>query len=137
MFDITNEREWTPAEIVFSANDRCHQENLIAPLKGGVRALSSPTDTLASNWAYMVMTSLAWSLKAWWALMLPDTAGRWRDRHRDEKRQVLGWEFKTFVSAFVSLPCQVVKSGRRLVLRLLGGNPHLAIFFRLVDRLRR
>ncbi|OWK35328.1 hypothetical protein FRUB_09489 [Fimbriiglobus ruber] len=35
------------------------------------------------------------------------------------------------------LPCQVVTSGRRLILRLLGWNPHLAIFFRLVDRLRR
>ncbi|OWK35329.1 hypothetical protein FRUB_09490 [Fimbriiglobus ruber] len=88
-FYITNERAWTPAEIVFSANDRCHQENLIAQLKGGVRALSAPTDTLASNWAYMVMTALAWSRKAWWALMPPDTAGRWQGRHRDEKRQVL------------------------------------------------
>ncbi|OWK37757.1 IS1380 family transposase [Fimbriiglobus ruber] len=136
-FDLTNEREWTPAEIVFSANDRCHQENLIAPLKGGVRALSAPTDTLASNWVYMVMTALAWSLKAWWALMLPDTTGRWQDRHRDEKRQVLGWEFRTFVTAFVSLPCQVVTSGRRRILRVLSWNPHLAIFFRLVDRLRR
>jgi hypothetical protein len=137
LFYITNERGWTPAEIVFSANDRCHQENLIAQLKGGVRALSAPTDTLASNWAYMVMTALAWSLKAWWALMLPDTTGRWQDRHRDEKRRVLGWEFRTFVTAFVSLPCQVVTSGRRRILRVLSWNPHLAIFFRLVDRLRR
>jgi hypothetical protein len=25
--------------------------------------------------AYMVMTSLAWNLKAWWALALPEPAG--------------------------------------------------------------
>ncbi len=31
----------------------------------------------AANWAYMVMGSLAWSLKAWAALMLPEE-GRWQ-----------------------------------------------------------
>ncbi len=54
----------TAEEIVFSANDRCDQENLIAQLKSGVRALTTPVDDLVSNWAYMVMGSLAWSLKA-------------------------------------------------------------------------
>ena len=50
-FYITNDRESTPAEIVFSANDRCHQENLHAQLKGGVRALYAPVDDLVSNGA--------------------------------------------------------------------------------------
>ena len=36
----TNDREWTPAEVVFEANDRCNQENLLAQLHGGVRALN-------------------------------------------------------------------------------------------------
>ena len=49
---------------------------------------------------------------------------------------MLGLEFKTFVNAFVRLPCQVLRSGRKLVYRLLGWNPHLGIFFRLVDVLR-
>ena len=60
-FYITNDRKMTAEEVVFSANDRCNQENLIAQLKGGVRALTAPVDDLVSNWAYMVMTSLAWS----------------------------------------------------------------------------
>ena len=64
-FYITNDRDKTAEEIVFSANDRCDQENLIAQLKGGVHALTTPVDDLVSNWAYMVMASLAWSLKAW------------------------------------------------------------------------
>ena len=55
-------------EVVFSANERCDQENLIAQLKSGVHALTTPVDDLVSNWAYMVMASLAWSLKAWSAL---------------------------------------------------------------------
>ena len=45
-------------------------------------------------------------------------------------------EFKTFVNAFVRLPCQRVRTGRRWVYRLLGWNPHLPIFFRLIERLR-
>lgn len=135
-FHLTN--EWVPEveEIVFTANDRCHQENLLAQLGGGVRALRAPVDNLTSNWAYMVMTALAWDLKAWWALRLPEQPGRWQEKHRADKRWVLGLEFKTFVNAFVRLPCQIVRTGRRLVYRLLAWNPHLPIFFRLVDRLR-
>ena len=66
--------EKSAEEIVFDANDRCNQENLLPQLKGGVRSLTAPVDNLLSNWAYMVMGSLAWSLKAWAALMLPEEA---------------------------------------------------------------
>jgi hypothetical protein len=136
-FYITNERSWTPAEVVFEANGRCDQENLLAQLHGGVRALAAPVNTLESNGAWMAMTALAWTLKAWWALLLPELPGRWHERHRDEKRRTLGMEFKTFVNAFVLIPCQVIRSGRRVVLRVLGWNPHLSILFRLLSRLRR
>jgi hypothetical protein len=63
-FYLSNDRTSTAAEIVFRANDRCNQENLHAQLKHGVCALQAPLDTLVSNWAYMVMTALAWNLKA-------------------------------------------------------------------------
>ncbi len=119
--------------IVFSANDRCDQENLIAQLAGGCRALKGPVNSLESNGAYMVMTALAWDLKAWWALALPQGVGRHREAYSAAKRWVLGLEFKTFVQAFVRLPCQVVRTGRRLVYRLLSWNPYQPIFFRLVD----
>ena len=70
------------------------------------------------------------------ALRLPEEPGRWQERHRQEKAWVLGLEFKAFVNAFVRLPCQIVRTGRRLLYRLLSWNPHLPIFFRLPDRLR-
>jgi hypothetical protein len=135
-FYITN--DWVPEadEIVFSANDRCDQENVLAQLHGGVRALRAPVDNLESNWAYMVMTALAWNLKAWWALTLPERPGRYQGKHQAEKRWVLRLEFKCFVNAFVRLPCQIVRTGRKLVYRLLGWNPNQPIFFRLVDELR-
>jgi Transposase DDE domain group 1 len=135
-FYLTNDWVSEADEVVFCANDRCDQENLLAQLSGGVRALRAPVDALLSNWAYMVMTALAWDLKAWWALLLPEAPGRWQERHRAQKRWALRLEFKTFVNAFVRIPCQLVRTGRRLVYRLLSWNPHLPIFFRLVDRLR-
>jgi hypothetical protein len=135
-FYITNERECTQDMVVFEGNDRCNQENTIAQLKNAVRALHAPVDNLESNWAYMAMTSLAWNLKAWWALMLPEEPGASQQEHRDEKRWILKLEFKTFLNKFMLLPCQIIKTGRKLVYRMLGWNPHLPIFFRLIEALR-
>ena len=135
-FYITNVTELEQEQLVWVATNRCNQENLLAQLHSGVSALKAPVNTLDSNWAYMVMTALAWNLKAWWALMLPATPGRWQKRHQEEKQWVLGLEFKTFVQAFVRLPCQIVRTGRKLVYRLLSWNPHQQIFWRLVAALR-
>jgi hypothetical protein len=134
-FYITNDWVSEAEEIVFSANDRCHQENLVQQLKTGLHALTAPVDNLESNWAYMVMTSLAWNLKAWAGLMLPET-GRWQEKYRAEKLWLLGLEFKTFINAMVAIPCQLVRQAHRLIFRVLAYNPHQAVFFRLVDALR-
>jgi hypothetical protein len=134
-FYITNDRKAAAEEVVFEANDRCDQENLIAQLAGGVRALSAPVDNLHSNWAYMVMTALAWNLKAWLALWLPED-GRWRERRREEKHRVLRMEFRTFLNAFIKLPCQIVRAGGRLIYRVLAYRRHLPVFFRLCTALR-
>lgn len=133
-FYITNQIE--PAdEIVFKANGRCDQENLIEQLKNGVRALQTPVGDQTSNWAYMVMASLAWTLKAWFALLLPET-GRWGQKYRTEKKAVLAMEFKTFIQAFIQIPCQVIRTGRQIVFRLLSWNRWVPVFFRAVDVVR-
>jgi Transposase DDE domain group 1 len=133
-FYITNDRVTPADQIVFSANDRCDQENLIAQLKSGVHALSTPVDDLVSNWAYMVMASLAWSLKAWSALLVP-VSPRHKAKHKAEKRTLLRMEFATFCAAFIQMPCQIVRGGRRLIYRLLSWNPWQGVFLRLVERL--
>lgn len=135
LFYITNDWKSSPAEIVFSANDRCDQENLIAQLKGGVRALCAPVDNLLSNWAYMVMTSLAWNLKAWMALWVQPRPGRWYESHCVEFAQILRMEFRTFVASFMRVPCQIIKTGRKLVYRLLAWNTWQATFFRVAAQL--
>jgi len=130
-FYVTNDTTMTKEDVVAEANHRCNQENLIAQLKDGVRALHSPLNTLEANWAYMVMTSLAWSLKAWFALLLPTTP-RWGDKHEAEREEVLRMEFRTFLNEFILVPAQVVRTGRRLVFRLLGFRPRLHILARLL-----
>jgi hypothetical protein len=134
-FYLTNDRRIPASQVVFEANDRCDQENLIAQLKGGVKALYAPVDNLVSNWAYMVMASLAWTLKAWLALSLPESP-RWRQKHQREKRTLLRMEFRTFVNAFMHVPCQVIKTGRRIVYRLLAWNEWQHVFLRGVEALR-
>jgi hypothetical protein len=133
-FYITNVEEKPVEEIVFSANDRCNQENLHAQLKSGVRSLTAPVDSLLSNWAYMVMASLAWSLKAWSALILPEE-GRWKEKHRTEKQKLLRMEFATFRQALMNIPAQIVRTGGKIVYRLLAWNPWQHVFFRLLDQL--
>jgi hypothetical protein len=134
-FYITNDEGMSAEAVVFSANDRCNQENLHAQLKGGVHALTAPVDTLLSNWAYMVMASLAWSLKAWAALLLPEE-GRHAEKHRAEKQQLLRMEFATFCNAMINLPTQIITTGRKIVYRLLAWNPWQSVFFRLLDQLQ-
>jgi hypothetical protein len=134
-FYITNDRKRSEPDLVDWAHKRCNQENLIEQLKNGVHAMGMPVQDLVSNEAYMVMAALAWTLKAWFALLLPEK-GRWAEKHREQKRSVLTMEFKGFLNAFLRLPCQIVRTGRRIVYRLLSWNPWLEVFLRGVDALR-
>jgi hypothetical protein len=134
-FYITNDRLSSAAQIVHGANGRCNQENLNEQLKNGVQAMRMPTDTLVSNWAYMVMASLAWTLKAWFALLLPES-GRWSATYESQKQAVLKMEFKTFRNAIIALPCQIIKTGRKIVYRLLSWNRWLVVLFRGLSILR-
>jgi len=135
-FYITNDWRLSAAAIVALANGRCNQENLIEQLKNGVRAMTMPAADLTANEAYMVMASLAWTLKAWLALCLP-AQGRWADRRRAEKRTLLTMEFKRFLDGLMRLPVQIVRTGRRIVYRLLGWTPWQGVLLRAMDALSR
>jgi hypothetical protein len=134
-FYITNDASTSAEDIVLLANDRCNQENLVEQLKNGVHAMRMPVHTKLSNGAYMVMASLAWTLKAWFALSLPET-GRCAEQRKAEKRTVLRMEFRTFQRSFITMPCQIVRAGRRIIYRLLAWNPWQHVFLRGVEALR-
>jgi hypothetical protein len=134
-FYITNDCAASPEEIVFGANGRCNQENLIEQLKNGVHALRAPVDTLLGNWAYMVMAGLAWNLKVWFALLMP-VRGRWRTRHTAEREEILRMQAKRFINTFVRVPAQIVRSGRRVIYRLLSWNRWQPALLRMADAMR-
>ena len=125
-FYISNIEEMTTEEVVFFCNERCNQENLIEQLKNGLNALRMPVGDLVSNGAYMVMASLAWTLKAWWALLV-------RDGERREA--MLKMEFRRFRQAVVEIPAQIVRTGRRIAYRLLGYNDWIRTFLRTFERI--
>jgi hypothetical protein len=126
-FYITNDHNMTMQEVVFFANDRCNQENVIGQLKSGVNALRMLSDGLISNWAYMVIAALAWNLKAWYGLVTLEPAVR---------RDILRMEFKRFLGSFIQIPCQIVGTGRRLVNRILTYSRHLETFLTTFDHIR-
>jgi hypothetical protein len=129
-FYLTNESSDDVAanEVVYGSNARCDQENILAQLNQ-CRALHAPVDNLESNWAFMVMTALSWSLKAWVGLSVP-VDGRWREKHEQERRRVIRMEFKCFIEQFVRLPAQIIRGARQLTVRLLGWSESLHIFNR-------
>jgi len=134
LFYITNDWKSTPEEIVFQANDRCQQENILAQLNA-VRALHAPVDNLISNNAYMLITSLAWNLKAWLALSLPEPRGFGKEKQAAQKRGLLTMEFRTFVNSLIRVPAQILRTGGRLVIRLLAWNEWQHVFLKLASRL--
>ena len=112
-FYITNRRDLEAEEIVGLANQRCDQENVIEQCKNGVNAMRLPAGELESNWAYMVIAILAWNLKAWYGLMMED---------EDKGQLIVRMEFRRFLNNLVMIPAQIVKTGRRIVYRILNWN---------------
>ena len=127
-FYITNRTDLEEDEVVQFANERGDQENVIAQLKSGVNAMRMPVDNLESNWAYLVMAALAWNLKAWYGLMVPD---------RERGLELVKMEFRGVLQAIILLPAQIIRTGRKIVYRLMRYNRWLKDFFATWERLRR
>jgi hypothetical protein len=126
-FYITNRKD-KAEKIVALANGRCDQENVIEQLKNGVNAMRMPVNDLVSNWAYMVITTLAWNLKAWFGLLVPN---------RERGMELVQMEFRRFLNVIMLLPCQIVRTARRIIYRIVGYNSWLVDFFATWERLQR
>jgi hypothetical protein len=125
-FYLTNKWELELPEVIGEANGRCDQENVIGQLKSGVNAMRMPVDDLVSNWAYMVMAALAWNVKAWFSLLVPE---------RENGLELLRMEFRGFLQAIMHVPCQIVRTGRRIVWRILSYNRWLKDLFATFERI--
>jgi len=116
------------AAVVRENNARCNQENLIEQLKNGVLATRMPVAEFDANWAYMVIASLAWNIKAWAGLLLPSQLGA---------RSILRMEFRRFLNELILLPAQILRSGRRLIFRLLAINRWVPLLLEAMQALQR
>lgn len=123
-FYITNaSAQAKPArQVVVDANSRCNQENNIAQLKQC--ALAAPLGDLTSNWAYMVIASLAWNLKAWASLLIkPSGTPQQRAEQSRAKSKLIAMDFTTFRDRILMIPAQIIRRSRTLVYRLLSYRP--------------
>jgi hypothetical protein len=123
-FYITNVAKSSKStrQVIVDANARCNQENNIAQLKQC--SLSAPLNDLTSNWAYMVIASLAWNLKIWSGLMIkPSGTAKQKEEQAAIKKRLIGMDFTTFRDRVLMVPAQIIKRSRSLVFRLLSYRP--------------
>ena len=126
-FYITNDTKMTARQVVRFINGRCDHENDIEQLKNGINALRMPSGDLHSNGAYMVMAALAWNLKAWYGILMPD---------KKIGGQVVRMEFPRFLRGFMALPTQVLHQARQLKLRILAWTPYVEAFLEMFTWIR-
>lgn len=72
------------------------------------------------------MAGLAWNLKAWFALLVPE---------RERGLELLKMEFRSFLQTIMLLPAQVVWTSRKLVYRILSYNGWLKDFVATFERI--
>ena len=120
---VTNDPERSADELESWHRAKANVENRIKEVKLGLGLDNLPSQRFHANWAYLLITLLAYNLLAWLKLLaLPaDERGSYAKRLR----------FR-----FIAVAGSVGRSGRRLVLRLQAGYPLFADFLRALKRIR-
>ena len=105
-------RSYSPRQIIDLTYQRCDQENVIEQFGDGIAGWRMPVAEFMGNSAWLQITRLAWNLGKWIAqIALP--------------REVVRWQWKRFRRHFVYIAAKVLKTGRRLVVRLAGSHRFL------------
>jgi hypothetical protein len=128
LFYITNIEDMSTEQALRFIQGRCNHENKIEQLDNGIHALKMPAAEFRANWAYMVITTLAWNLKSWLALVIPDA---------EKKQEIISCEFKSFQNRLINIPCQITRTGRRIIFRYLNYNEWIGILLKIPDMIRR
>ena len=122
-FYITNDWTRSTADMIQFYRNRSDYENDIEQLKNGVRALVPGSDSLLSNWALMVIASMA----SWFGLLLP---------YRPLGLSIVRMEFKRFLNTFIRIPCLIIRTGRRIHYCLVGYNDKLQQVIRFSEAIK-
>jgi len=120
---VTNDTERSADELECWHRAKANVENRIKEAKLGLGLDNLPCRSFHANWAYLLITLLAYNLLVWLKLLaLPE-----RERASHAKRL----RFR-----FLAVAATVGRSGRQLILRLAGGYPLIADFARALVRIR-
>jgi hypothetical protein len=120
---VSNDGERSADELESWHRDKANVENRIKEAKLGLGLDNLPSQLFHANWAYLLITLLAYNLLCWLKLLaLPE-----RERTTYAKRL----RFR-----FLTVAATVGRSGRQLVLRLAAGYPLFTDFARALERLR-
>jgi len=120
---VSNDQERSADQLESWHRAKANLENQIKEAKLGLGLDNLPCKSFHANWAYLLVTLLAFNLLAWLKLLaLPE-----RERSSYAKRL----RFR-----FIAVAATVGRSGRRLVLRLSASYPHLAVFVETLQRIR-
>ena len=120
---VTNDHERSADELECWHRAKANVENRIREAKLGLGLDNLPCRGFHANWAYLLITLIAYDLLTWLKLLaLPEHA-----RSSDAKRL----RFR-----FIAVAATVGRSGRRLVLRLSAGYALLGDFLQAHERLR-
>jgi len=120
---VTNDQERSADELERWHRAKANVENRIKEAKLGLGLDNLPCRGFHANWAYLLITLLAYNLLVWLKLLALPV----RERGSYAKRL----RFR-----FIAVAGTVGRSGRRLVLRLAAGYPLLADFVRARHTIR-
>jgi hypothetical protein len=120
---VTNDGERSADELESWHRAKANVENRIKEAKLGLGADNLPCRGFHANWAYLLVTLIAYDLLTWLKLLALPTGER-------------GSYAKRLRFRFIAVAATVGRSGRRLLLRLSAGYPLLADFARALVRIR-
>jgi len=120
---VTNDHTRSADELERWHRAKANVENRIKEVKLGLGLDNLPCRGFHANWAYLLVTLLAYNLLCWLKLLALPAGERTSYAKRLRFR-------------FINIAATVGRSGRRLVLRLAGGYPLLRDFSAALQRIR-
>lgn len=127
---ITTIEDQEPVKILELIRKRFEHENKIEQLANGVHAFKMPAKEFNANWAYMVIAAMAWNMKCWLALLMNKI-----DPELGQK--LISVEFKRFQNWIINIPCQIIKTGRYVVFKVMSYSLFLKELIELTEKLNR
>ena len=120
---VTNDGERTAAELESWHRAKANVENRIKEAKLGLGADNLPCRGFHANWAYLLLTLIAYDLLTWLKLLALPAGER-------------GSYAKRLRFRFIAVAATIGRSGRRLLLRLSAGYALLGDFLQAFERIR-